>query len=365
MKVRGAVFVARDEDMVIEDLDIDPDPGPGEVLVRYGASGLCHSDLSIINGTLPLPPPAVLGHEGAGTIEAVGPGVVGLRPGDHVVATFIPHCETCWHCLRGETQLCENAQTLGGWGGGGKHTRPDGTTIGLGLATFSEAAVISQHSVVKVTTDLPVEQLALIGCGVTTGAGAAINTAGVRPGSTVAVIGCGGVGQAAIQGARIAGASMIIAVDTVQSKLDTAAKLGATHGVLAGSDRDPVAQVKELTGGRGVDFALEVIGSAATLKQAYDMVRQRGAVIAVGVPSGDATLNIPIVDLLMGEKQIRGSLYGSSQVAVDMPRLIRYAETGQLDLGAMVSRTIDLTQINDGFRAMKDGEVIRSVISYA
>ncbi|HLY82538.1 MAG TPA: Zn-dependent alcohol dehydrogenase [Acidimicrobiales bacterium] len=363
MKVRGAVFVARNEDMVIEELEIDPDPGPGEVLVRYGASGLCHSDLSMINGTLPVPPPAVLGHEGAGTIEAVGPGVLALKPGDHVVATFIAHCQTCWHCLRGETQLCEFSGA-GGFGGAGKHTRPDGTTIGIGLATFSEAAVISQHSVVKVTTDLPAEQLALIGCGVTTGTGAAINTAGVRPGSTVAVVGCGGVGQAAIQGARIAGASTIIAVDTLQSKLDTAAKLGATHGVLAGEGEDPVGEVKAITGGRGVDFALEVIGSAATLKQAYDMVRRHGAVIAVGVPSGDATLTIPIVDLIMGEKQIRGCIYGSAQVALDMPRLIGYAETGQLDLGAMVSRTIDLTQINEGFRAMKAGEVIRSVISY-
>jgi S-(hydroxymethyl)glutathione dehydrogenase/alcohol dehydrogenase len=235
----------------------------------------------------------------------------------------------------------------------------------MGLATFSEAAVVSQHSVVKVSTDLPVEQLALIGCGVTTGTGAAINTAGVRPGSTVAVVGCGGVGQAAIQGARIAGASTIIAVDTLQSKLDTAAQLGATHRVLAGGERDPVGEVKEITGGRGVDFALEVIGSAATLQQAYDMVRRHGVVVAVGVPSTDATLTISIVDLLMGEKQIRGCIYGSSQVALDMPRLIGYAETGQLDLGTMVSRTIDLVQINEGFRAMRDGEVIRSVIAYA
>jgi S-(hydroxymethyl)glutathione dehydrogenase/alcohol dehydrogenase len=364
MKVRGAVFVGRDEDLVVEDLDIDPDPGPGEVFVRYGASGLCHSDLSMINGTLPVPAPMVLGHEGAGIIEAVGTEVLGLKRGDRVVGTFVPHCETCWHCLRGETELCEYGG--GVWNlGTPKYTRPDGKMIGFGLATFSEAAVISQHSVVKVASDLPAEQLALIGCGVTTGAGAAINTAGVRPGSTVAVVGCGGVGQSAIQGARIAGASTIIAVDTVQSKLDVAATLGATHGVLAGADRDPVGEVKEITGGRGVDFALEVIGSAATLRQAYDMVRLHGAVIAVGVPSADATLDVPINDLILGEKQIRGSLYGSSQVALDMPRLIRYAETGQLDLGAMVSRTIDLAEINDGFRAMKDGEVIRSVIAYA
>jgi S-(hydroxymethyl)glutathione dehydrogenase / alcohol dehydrogenase len=358
MKVRGAVFVARNEDMVIEELDLDPDPGPGEVLVRYGASGLCHTDLSVMNGAVPLPPPAILGHEGAGTVEAVGAGVRGLAVGDQVVATAFPHCETCWHCLRGEAQLCETGAPAR------VHTRADGTKLGVGVTTFSEAAVISQHSVVKVHTDLPVGQLALIGCGVTTGTGAAINTAGVYPGSTVAVIGCGGVGQSAIQGARIAGASMIIAIDTLQSKLDIAATLGATHGVLAGEGRDPVEAVKELTKGRGVDFALEVIGSAATLQQAYDMARRGGVAVAVGIPASDATITLPIMGLIMGEKQVRGCMYGSAQVALDIPRLVGYAEAGQLDLGALVSRTLELGQINEGFRAMQAGEVIRAVIAY-
>ena len=302
--------------------------------------------------------PTILGHEGAGTIEAVGDGVTALTPGDQFVATFMPHCETCWHCLRGETHLCETRPA------GRRHTRADGTRIGSGLATFAEASVVSQHSVVKIRSDLPFEQLALIGCGVTTGTGAAINTAGIRPGDSVAVLGCGGVGQSSVQGARIAGASIIVAVDTVQSKLDAALAVGATHGVLAGEGRDAVAQVMELTGGRGVDYAIEVIGSAVTLRQAYDMVRRGGVVVAVGVPRFDAEMTFPINDLVIGEKQIRGSLYGSAQVATEMPRLVGFAESGQLDLGAMVSRTIALDDINDGFRAMQAGEVIRSVISY-
>ena len=362
MKVRGAVFVGQGQPLVIENLEMTPDPGPGEVLVRYGASGLCHSDLSLMRS--PHASPGILGHEGSGQVEAIGPEVVGLKVGDDVVAAFVPHCGACWHCLRNESQHCE-------WGGGiarqmtgeGRYTRPDGSRVGVGLATFSEAAVLAEQMLVKVNTDLPLAQLALIGCGVTTGAGAALNTAGITPGSTVAIVGCGGVGQAAVQGARIAGASTIIAVDAVQSKLDVAAQVGATHGVLAGAGTDPVAEVKQLTGGRGVDYALEVIGSAETLSQAYQMARKHGVVVAVGL--GAPSLEVPIGDLIVNEKQLRGSFYGSSQVALEFPRLIRFAETGQLNLDAMVSRTIELDEINDGFRAMQAGEVIRSVISYS
>jgi S-(hydroxymethyl)glutathione dehydrogenase/alcohol dehydrogenase len=360
LKVRGAVFVSSETDLVVEDLTMDPDPGPGEVLVRYGASGLCHSDLHMMER--PEMPPGILGHEGSGTVAAVGDNVAGIEVGDRVVASFVPSCGVCWHCLRGETQHCE-------WGGGimggaaeGRYTRPDGTKVGMGLATFAEAAVLPQQLLVKVNTELPVEQLALIGCGVTTGAGAVLNTARVTPGSSVAIIGCGGVGQAAVQGARIAGATTIVAVDTVQSKLDIAMKLGATHGVLAGSDADPVDAVREITSGRGVDYALEVIGHGATLAQAYAMTRKRGVVVAVGL--GAESFELPVRDMIMSEKQLRGSFYGSSQVATEFPRLIQFAESGQLDLGLMVSRMLALEEINDGFRAMKAGEVIRSVISY-
>lgn len=360
MQVRGAVFVGQNQDMAVEELELDG-PGEGQVLVRYDASGVCHSDLSVVNGTLPLPPPSVLGHEGAGVIEAVGPGVTSVAVGDRVVASFVPACGRCWHCSRGEGNLCEQADF-----GGEIYRRPDGSRIaaGMGVGTFAEACVMSESRVVKVHTDLPGEQLALIGCGVTTGAGAVLNTARVAPGESVAVIGCGGVGQAAIQAARIAGASVIIAVDAVQTKLDVAAKLGATHGVLAGNGTDPVGEVKELTRGRGVDYAFEVIGRSDTLAQAMAMARRGGAAVAVGVPDMTATLAVAIADLVISERRLLGSLYGSAMVRAEFPRLVRFAETGQLDLDSMVSRVVGIDDINDTFRSMQAGEVIRSVIDY-
>ena len=361
MQLRGAVFLGQNTDMVIESLELG-DLGPGDVLVRYGASGVCHSDLSVLNGTLPFPGPAILGHEGAGKVEAVGDGVTKVRVGDTVVVSFVPACGQCFHCVRGEGQLCQQ-----GMMGEPRFKRADGQLIAGalgGCATFAECTIVKERSLVKVETDLPVEQLALIGCGVTTGTGAVLNTAKVVPGSSVAVIGCGGVGQAAIQGARIAGAATIVAVDTVQSKLDMAAKLGATDVVLVG-DGDPVSRVRGLTGGVGVDYAFEVIGAAATLRQASDMVRRGGMAVAVGVPAFGVELGIPIADLILGEKCVKGSLYGSAQIAYDFPRLVKLAEAGQLDLGAMVSRTIGLDDINDSFRAMQAGEVIRSVVSYS
>lgn len=362
MKLRGAIFVAQNADMVVEDLELG-DLQAGEVLVRYGASGVCHSDLSVLNGTLPIPGPSILGHEGAGVVEAIGAGVTKVVPGDKVIVSFVPPCGQCFYCVRGEGQLCQV-----GMFGKAHFKRSDGAMLAGalgGCATFAECTIVKERSVVKIVTDLPMEQLALIGCGVTTGTGAVLNTAKVVPGSTVAIVGCGGVGQAAIQGARISGAATIIAVDTVQSKLDMAVKLGATHGVLAGEGHNAVQEVRSITGGEGVDYAFEVIGAAATLRQAYDMIRRGGMVVAVGVPAFGVELGIPIVDLILGEKKILGSLYGSAQIAYDFPRLVRLAETGQLDLGAMVSRTITLDQINDSFRAMQAGEVIRSVVSYS
>lgn len=361
MKVQGAVFETGSKDMSVEELSLG-DPGPGEVLVRYAATGLCHSDLSVLNGTLPFPGPAILGHEGAGTVEAVGPDVTGLRAGDRVIASFVPACGECFHCVRGESELCEFQNPSPA-----KFIRGDGTPLaGVigGCATFAEAAVLAAASVVKVETDLPLDQLALIGCSVTTGTGAVFNTAHVHSGSTVAVVGCGGVGSSVIQGAAIAGASTIIAVDAVPSKLDSARRLGATHTVLAGEGRDPVAEVLEITGGRGVDAAFEVIGNPVTFQQAYGMVRRNGTVVGVGIPRFDATFSLPITELIMSQKKVVGSLYGSSQVRRDFPRLIRLAEAGKLDLGALVTRTIPLADINAGFRAMENGEVIRSVVRY-
>ncbi|MEV4901211.1 zinc-binding dehydrogenase [Citricoccus sp. NPDC055426] len=361
MKIRGAVFEAKDKPLTVEELEMDETPGPGNVLVRYKASGICGTDLHK-SRNLDIPP-HLLGHEGAGVVEAVGSGIDDLKVGDKVIMSFRSSCGNCFYCLRGQNPQCE-------WGGGPARTilrqkryrRADGTMLDADLGTFGEAANVPRQYVVKVESDLPFEQLALVGCGVTTGFGAAVNTAGIRTGSTVAVIGCGGVGQSAIQGARIAGASMIIAIDTVQSKLDYAIKNGATHTVLVADSVDTVAEVKALTAGRGADFALEVTGFAENVVKGYEMVRRRGIVVAVGIKAAQVTL--PIHEMILEEKRLYGSLYGSSQVPVEFQRIIDFAERGDIDLGAMVSNVIGLDEVNEGLDAMAEGKVIRSVISY-
>ncbi|MSO79670.1 MAG: Zn-dependent alcohol dehydrogenase [Acidimicrobiia bacterium] len=357
--MRAAIFTENDGPLVVE--DVTPvDPGPRDVVVQTTASGICHSDLSVINGTLPMPPPAILGHEGAGIIDFVGAEVTGLKKGDRVIGSFIPACGTCWFCLRDQSNLCENTYSVMM---NQRATRGDGTPLPAmtGLGTFAETMTCDQMSVVKVDTDLPDEQLALIGCGVTTGVGAALNTAKVQPGSSVVVIGCGGVGQAVIQGARIAGAARIIAIDTVALKRDTALKLGATDAVDPG-DGDIVAQVQALTGGRGADYAFEVIGVAELITAAFNCVRSGGTAVAVGVPRFDAQVSLPTYPLVLTEKRLLGCVYGSAQVRRDFPKLVELVETGRLDIGDMVSSTIPLDDINKGFDAMKAGEVIRSVI---
>ena len=357
--MRAAVFTEMNGPLSVEDVT-PTDPGPGDVVVRITASGLCHSDISVINGTLPMPPPAILGHEGAGIVEAVGGEVSRLKVGDRVIGSFIPACGVCWFCHNDQSNLCENTYTVMM---NPRATRADGTAIPsmTGLGTFAEQMTCAEMSLVKVETDLPDEQLALIGCGVTTGVGAALWTAQVTPGSSAVVIGCGGVGQAVIQGARIAGASRIIAVDPVALKRDTALKLGATD-VIDPTEGDLMTQVLELTGGRGGDFVFEVIGNPDLITQAFMCTRAGGTTIAVGVPRSDASVSIPTFPLVLQEKRLLGCVYGSAQVRRDFPRLIGLIETGRLDVGDMVTRRIDLDEINDGLRAMIDGEVIRSVI---
>jgi S-(hydroxymethyl)glutathione dehydrogenase/alcohol dehydrogenase len=356
--MRAAVFLERDQPLTVEDVSTI-DPGAGEVLVRINASGVCHSDLSVINGTLPLRGPLILGHEGAGIVEAVGTDVHRVAVGDRVIGSFIPACGVCWFCLHDQSNLCE--QTYPVMFVPRAH-RADGTDVVAmtGLGTFAETMTVSQHSVVKVETDLPDEQLALIGCGVTTGVGAALNTARVEPGSIVAVIGCGGVGQAVIQGARIAGAARIIAIDPVALKRDAALTFGATD-VIDPTDVDAVKAVRELSGGRGADYAFEVIGTAATIRQAVETARSGGTAVMVGVPRLDADLAIPAMSVLT-EKHIVGCVYGSAQVRRDFPRLISLVEQGRLDVGHMVSRTMPLDDVNEAIRAMQSGEVIRSVL---
>jgi S-(hydroxymethyl)glutathione dehydrogenase/alcohol dehydrogenase len=355
--MRAAVFLEQDQPLSIE--DVDPiDAGPDDVIVRITASGVCHSDLSVINGTIPAGP-EILGHEGTGVVESVGADVTRVKVGDRVIGSFIPACGVCWYCLNDQSNLCAETYPVMF---APRARRADGTELQgfTGLGTFAEMMTVSQHSVVKVETDLPDEQLALIGCGVTTGVGAALNTARVQPGSIVAVIGCGGVGQAVVQGARIAGAARIIAIDPVAMKRDSALKLGATD-VIDPNDADPIAAVRAMSGGRGADYAFEVIGTAGTIRQAIDSARPGGTAVMVGVPKLSSDIPIPAMSILE-EKTILGCVYGSARVRRDFPRLISLVEQGKLDVGAMVSRTMHLHEVNEAMRAMQDGEVIRSVL---
>src|SRR6516164_2338253 len=357
--MRAAMFTETGGPLTIENVEPTP-PGARDVVVQLGASGVCHSDLSLKNGYVGIMPGTILGHEGAGTVLEVGDEVTKVKPGDRIVAAFIPACGECWFCLHDQSHLCDNEMNVMMAMRG---NRSDGSQYMAmtGLGTFAEAMTCNEQSIVKVDTSVPDAQLALIGCGVTTGVGAALNTAEVEPGSTVAVIGCGGVGQAVIQGARIAGAARIIAIDPVELKRDSALKLGATETINP-SDGDPVAQVQALTGGRGVDYAFEVIGTPATVVQAFNMARNGGAAVAVGVSKFDQNIEIPSFPLVLGEKRLLGCVYGSAQVKRDFPKLVSLVEQGKLDLGSMVSRTMHLDEINDAFKAMQAGEVIRSVL---
>src|SRR5215470_12359892 len=332
--MRAAVFTETGGDLTIEELEPTP-PGPRDVVVQLGASGVCHSDLSLKNGYVPIMPGTVLGHEGAGTVLEVGNEVSKVKPGDHIVAAFIPACGQCWFCLHDESHLCDNEMnvmmTMRG-------NRPDGSQYMAmtGLGTFAEVMTCNEQSIVKVNTSVPDDQLALIGCG--------------------------GVGQAVIQGARIAGAARIIAVDPVEMKRKTAEQNGATDFVDP-NEGDPVAQVQQLTSGRGVDYAFEVIGLPETTLQAYNMIRKGGTAVMVGMTRAEAQVTIPTFDLFFNEKTLKGCKYGSGQVRRDFQRFADLIETGRLDTAAMVSRTIKLDEVNDAFTAMEKGEVIRSVIT--
>jgi len=357
--MRAAVLNTYNEPLVIEELS-SPDLGPTDVRVQIDASGVCHSDLTVQTGGVPMPPPVILGHEGAGTVLQVGDDVTALSVGDRVIASFIPACGVCWYCIHDQSNLCETANALMFATRG---VRSDGSPVfGMtGLGTFSDEMVTSQTMLVKVNTDLPADQLALIGCGVTTGVGAALNTAKVQPGSTVAVIGCGGVGQAVIQGARIAGASRIFAIDPVEMKRKTAEQQGATD-LIDPTDGNSIGTVQAATGGRGADYVFEVIGLPETMLQAFNTARRGGTVCIVGMPRIEAQVTFPAFPLFSDSKTMLGCFYGSAQVRRDFPRFVSLIETGRLDVGSMVSRHIHLDEVNDAFRAMQAGEVIRSVI---
>jgi S-(hydroxymethyl)glutathione dehydrogenase / alcohol dehydrogenase len=367
--VRAAVLPGVGQPLEIRD-DIEVEaPRAGELKVRMAASGVCHSDLSVQNGTLMQATPVVLGHEGAGVVEEVGEGVTDLKPGDHVVISWVPQCGECFFCKRHQGQLCEQAGVALASGG-----LLDGTTrftsggsplFQMAAAgTFSEVTIIPRIGAVKIDDDIDLKVAALIGCGVLTGVGAAINTADIQKGDTVAVLGCGGVGLNVIQGARLAGAAEIIAIDMNETKLALAKQFGATTTVNA-SQVDAVSQVMGMTNQRGADVAFEVIGLGPTIEQTVTMTRRGGQAILVGVPSMDVSLNVPaFFGLVLMEKTIKGCWYGSSNVHSDVPKLVELYRKGDLKLDELVSRTIDLSEVNEAFETMKGGEVARSVITY-
>lgn len=358
--MRAAVLTAFNEPLTVHEI-LERPLGPTDVRVRVDASGICGSDISNYKGLRQPPLPVIQGHECAGTVLEVGGDVHHLRSGDRVIASPQGVCGSCWYCVRDKTNLCAH-------GGDGRNQiraeLEDGTEVGrfYGLGTFSEVLTTDQFRLVKVETDLPAEQLALIGCGVTTGVGAVLNTARVEAGSTVAIIGCGGVGQSAIQGARIAGASRIFAIDPVEMKRAYSAELGATD-LIDPTTTDVVEAIREATGGRGVDYTIEALGRTAQLREGFHMTRPGGTLVMVGMPGNDDVISFGGMELWNGERTIKSSMFGSSQIRRDFQRYIDLAESGQLDIGRMISRTIDLTEVNDAYRAMQAGEVVRLVIT--
>lgn len=321
----------------VEELELAP-VGRTEVVVRVEASGICHSDVSILTGDLPSPLPAVLGHEGAGVVDSVGPDVTIVRPGDRVVLSAVPSCGTCYFCARGEPFRCARMEQLRGFG------FTDGSTSirgAAGLGTFAEALVVSELATVPVRTDLPAEQLALIGCAVLTGAGAAINLATIGPGDSVLVIGAGGIGLSAVQGARLQGALPLIAFDPVPASRQLAEACGATHTFDPAADGVDDA-VRELTGGVGVDTVIDCVGSTATFDRAFALSRTGGTIVEIGVPPPAEPVAVPLAQITLSGKHIIGCQYGGSSVFRDVPHYVAMAEAGRLDLSALLGQRITL-----------------------
>lgn len=359
--MRAAILEEVGKPLQIEDVDLAP-PQRGEVRVKIGATGVCHSDLSLQNGTLPWPLPSVLGHEGAGEVIEVGADVRSVVPGDRVVISWVPTCGRCFFCSRDQAHLCSTYRTLLGRMDDGKsRLSRNGTELwhGINAATFAEEAVLRENSVVKIAPDVPMDVAALIGCGVLTGVFAAINTAGIKAGERVAVIGCGGVGLNVIQGARIAGASTIIAIDPVGSKREAALRFGATHAC-APDEADAMCQ--SLTDGIRPDAVFEVVGRAKLQEMAFGLVRPGGRAVMVGAAAFTEAPAFPAAGLLFMEKKVLGCYYGSCNPRRDVPKLVELWRAGKLDLEGLVSQKLPLEGVNDAFAAIEAGTAIRTVL---
>ncbi|MEM7405280.1 MAG: Zn-dependent alcohol dehydrogenase [Pseudomonadota bacterium] len=339
-------------------------PKTGEVLVKMKATGVCHSDLSMINGTIPTPFPTVLGHEGAGIVEAVGEGVTNVKPGDPVILSFIPNCGQCYHCARSEPYLCTVGKQDGNLLDGTSRARLDGEHIAVMsfLGNMAEYAVVPSICVVPMSSEIDFKSAALIGCGITTGVGAAIKTAEVEPGSTVAVFGCGGVGLSVIQGCRIAGAKQIIAVDLSAEKMEMAREFGATDTVTPGGHA--VKEVQAMTNGIGVDYAFEVIGRPSTIEMCVKVARRGGTAVLVGVGRMEERFSVNALVLPLTSKTIQGCMYGSVNTKVDFEMYMDLYKQGKLDLDRMISRTYSIDEAEEAFSDLEAGANARGVIVF-
>ena len=369
MKIRAAVLEQTGGSMTVTELDL-AEPHAHEVLVRLHASGVCHSDQNAIDGTAATRCPAVLGHEGAGVVEAVGPGVTRVAPGDHVALSWAPSCGQCSECLRELPQLCSTAWPAMGTGGlldSTTRLSRDGEPVYhySFISSFAEACVLPERSCVKIPADVPFAVAGLVGCAVTTGIGAVWRTAGVRPGDRVAVIGCGGVGLSAVMAAAAVGASSVLAVDVNPRKLADAERFGATGGVLsAGSPEETAAAVVEASKG-GVDYAIEATGRPDAMLTAFLSTRTRGAAVLIGIPREDAVLSLPALSIPRMERRVLGSLYGSSRPERDFVQILDLYRRGILPLDKLISHRLGLDELDRGFELMRSGEALRVVLDLA
>lgn len=375
MQTRAAVLYSMQHDapyaasrpLVLEMLEL-AGPGPGEVLVEIAAAGLCHSDLSVIDGSRPRAMPMVMGHEASGIVRDVGPAVSGLAAGDHVVFSFVPTCGRCVPCATGRPALCELGAKANAAGtllsGTRRFFAANNTPLNhhLGVSAFSQYTVAAQESLVKIDAALSLESAALFGCAVMTGVGAVFNTAKVEPGASVAVFGLGGVGLSSVMGAVAAGANPVVAVDVLESKLALAREVGATHTVNAGNAAH-VEEIRELTRG-GVDYAFESVGSEKVLLAAYQATRRGGTTITMGLPAPDRQFSVPAVSLVAEERTVKGSYMGSAVPKRDIPRFIAMHEAGRLPVEKLLTRTIGLDEINPAFDMLARGEAVRQVVRF-
>jgi S-(hydroxymethyl)glutathione dehydrogenase / alcohol dehydrogenase len=361
--MKAAVLHAANQLLTIEEVALAK-PGSRDVLIRTAFAGLCHSDLHFIEGLYPHPTPCVLGHESAGIVEAVGDAVTYVKPGDHVITCLSVFCGTCSQCVTGHPNLCENTEVKLPPGVSRRLSWKGGELMNqfLNLSSFAEQMLVHENAIVKIDPDIPLDRAALVGCGVMTGVGAVFNAAKVEPGSTVAVIGCGGVGLSAVNGAALAGAERIIAIDTVASKLELARTMGATD-TLNASNADPVKAVREMTGG-GVNYSFEALGTKTTAEQAFQMLRGGGTATIIGMVPLGVKIELHGYDFLR-DRKLQGTSMGGNRFRVDMPRLLSLWRQGRLKLDHLISGKLKLDQINDGFAALKSGAPVRQLIDFA